>query len=95
MGRLWRLPQGKVEMKDKADSEIQGILGEAFGRYRGGEKTYGVFDKCTDTRDFFNEAEEELLDMIVYAAFQIAKLRALKEKMANVKPREEGKCFRR
>ena len=41
-----------------------------------------VFRPETDTRDLLQEAEEELLDTVVYAAFQIIKIRRVREKLA-------------
>ncbi len=71
-------------MAEQIDAEVKGIFEEAFERYKAGEKTYGVFDKEKDPRDFIREAEEELLDTIVYAAFEIARIRALNNKLKSL-----------
>ena len=67
-----------------ADKETRGIFEDAFGRYKLGESRYGVFDKDTDPRDFLLEGEEELLDLMVYANFEIARIRALKKRIRSV-----------
>lgn len=46
----------------------------AFDRLTAGRKTYGAFSPATDRRDLRLEAEEELLDAIVYAYLAILKL---------------------
>lgn len=68
-------------MENKADSQVKGILDEAFARYKKFEAKYGVPDFEKDPRDFINEAIEELQDTIVYAAFQIARLRFVDKKL--------------
>jgi hypothetical protein len=46
----------------------------AFDRLKGGRKVYGAFSPATDRRDLPREAEEELLDAIVYAYLAILNL---------------------
>ena len=62
----------------KPDTEVKDILADAFSKYKKGEEKYGVIDLDKDPRDFIEEAEAELLDAIVYMAFEISKLRRLK-----------------
>jgi len=50
-----------------------------------GQKKYGVFDPATDTRDLFHEIEEELLDTINYACYQVLKVRAMRERLNDVR----------
>lgn len=66
------------------DKETTAIFEDAFKRYKLGESRYGVFDKDTDPRDFLLEGEEELLDLMVYANFEIARIRALKKRIRSV-----------
>ena len=51
------------------------IFMKAKDRERKGLSKYGKFDPATDNRDMYEEMEEELLDVINYAIFQIKKLR--------------------
>ena len=62
--------------------EVGQILKKALSRCEQGQKCYGVFRPDEDTRDLLQEAEEELLDTVVYACFQILKLRRVREKLA-------------
>lgn len=68
-------------MSNQVDAEVKEIFDEALARYKQGAKTYGVFDKYTDPRNFLKEAEEELLDTIIYTTFEIAKIRTLNNKL--------------
>lgn len=65
----------------KPDTELEGILSDAFAKYRRGEEKHGVIDIDTDRRDFLTEAEDELLDAIVYNAFQIGRLRRARARL--------------
>lgn len=67
--------------RKEIDIKIGCILGTAFDRYNKGELVYGVFDPEKDPRDFLKETEEELLDVIVYAAFQITRLKEMAERI--------------
>lgn len=71
-------------MAEQVDAEVKGIFEEALRRYKKGEQTYGVFDKDNDPRDLLKEAEEEMLDVMVYMAFEIARARGLREKLDSV-----------
>ncbi len=57
------------------DDEIKGIMGDAFDKYRAGEPKHGELDIMTDPRNFLAEAEEELLDTMVYCAAEIIRIR--------------------
>lgn len=57
------------------DEEIKAVLGDAFDKYREGEKKYGELDIMLDPRNFLAEAEEELLDTMVYCAAEIIRIR--------------------
>jgi hypothetical protein len=63
-------------MKPRAESysRFMSIMAAAFDRLKAGERTYGAFSPATDPRDLCHEAEEELLDAIVYAYLAILKL---------------------
>lgn len=54
------------------------VISEALSRYEQGERDYGRLDLSSDPRDFFNEAEAELLDCINYCVFQILRLRQMR-----------------
>ena len=71
-------------MAEQVDTEVKAIFEEAFGRYKTGEQTYGVFDKDNDPRDLLKEAEEEMLDVIVYMAFEIARARGLRSRLDSI-----------
>lgn len=60
------------------DIELQHIFDDAYDKYREGAKEHGELNIDTDTRDFLKEAEYELLDSIVYLAFQIVRLRRMR-----------------
>ncbi len=62
-------------------NDIACIIREALRRHREGEEKYGILDPATDTRDLFHEIEEELLDTINYAVYQILKIRTLRERL--------------
>jgi len=51
------------------------VLEEAFVRMDCGRSVYGPFRPETDPRDLRREAEEELLDCVVYCYFAILALR--------------------
>lgn len=65
------------ENKTAPDAIVKGILDDAFSKYRKGEEKHGVIDLDNDPRNFLEEAEDELLDAIVYMAFEIRRIRAL------------------
>jgi hypothetical protein len=52
------------------------VLARAFARLEAGRAVYGAFNVETDSRDLRAEAEEELLDAVVYSYLAILKLRA-------------------
>ena len=58
--------------------DIETVIKEALSKYDKGRLKYGELDLSTDTKDFINEAEQELLDCINYCVFQILKLRGIK-----------------
>ncbi len=63
-------------MKSGAEScpRFMAVMAAAFDRLTAGRKTYGAFSPATDRRNRPHEAEEELLDAIVYAYLAILKL---------------------
>lgn len=66
-----------IEIKISPDIRVECVLRDAFYKYREGEKKYGPLDRSTDPRNFLKEAEAELLDAIVYMAFEVLRLRDL------------------
>ncbi len=60
--------------------DLEKVIKEALARYDAGRAKYGPLDLDTDERDFIEEMEAELLDCINYAAFQILRLRKLRER---------------
>lgn len=64
-------------MKNDIDKEVHGVLGDAFDKYRGGAKKHGELELMKDPRDFLAEAEAELLDVMVYASFEIIRIRRI------------------
>lgn len=59
-------------------ADIMGVVSEALLRFDQGERDYGRLDLSSDSRDFFDEAEAELLDCINYCTFQILRLRQMR-----------------
>ena len=66
------------------------VMTAAFDRLKAGEKVYGPFDAATDRRDLRREAEDELLDAIVYAYLAIFKLSLRTGKRTGTEYRREG-----
>jgi hypothetical protein len=62
-----------------SDDPVVDIYNEAYKRKVAGAKTYG--EESYLTKDNLKEAEEELLDLINYASFEIVKLRRLRERI--------------
>ena len=60
-------------------ARLESVVAEAFARLEAGRSVYGSFDAAADPRDLRLEAEEELLDAIVYAYLAILKLRAARK----------------
>jgi len=60
------------------DTLVRGVLNDALTKYTEGEKKYGELNIMKDPRNFLKEAEEELLDTMVYCAFEIIRIRRLK-----------------
>lgn len=69
-------------MEIKPDT-IEAVIREALTKYDVGRAQYGGLDLDTDSRDFFLEAEAELLDCINYCVFQILRLRGAKRSRIN------------
>jgi hypothetical protein len=65
-----------VPVKSRAEDypRFMATMTAAFDRLKAGEKVYGPFDPAADRRDLLREAEDELLDAIVYAYLAILKL---------------------
>lgn len=63
------------------EPEVESIIRAALNRHRIGAEKYGVLDPATDTRNLFHEIEEELLDTINYACYQVLQIRALRERL--------------
>jgi len=51
----------------------------ALARMEAGSRKYGSFSPSSDQRDLYSELEDELLDVMNYAAMQILKFRAMRE----------------
>ena len=68
-------PDGSAHPVAEDRATFAAVLEEAFARMDRGQKTYGPFRPETDPRDLRREAEEELLDAIVYCYFAILALR--------------------
>lgn len=58
-----------------ADEAVKVVLRDAFSKYRAGARKHGEINIDADPRNFLKEAEQELLDSIVYTAFEILRLR--------------------
>jgi len=72
-----RSSTGLGQVMKPADEDyprFMAVMTAAFDRLKAGQKLYGTFDAATDRRNLPGEAEEELLDAIVYAYLAILKL---------------------
>ena len=58
------------------------VFSKAVDRMREGAKEYGEYNPETDTRCMLSEAQEELLDAIVYLGMEYERLEKLKEKLS-------------
>lgn len=54
------------------------IFETAVLKYGEGERKYGRYDPATDTRDFLQETEAEIIDAINYLAMFLMKIRAIR-----------------
>ncbi len=61
------------------------VMTEAFDRLKAGERRYGPFSASWDGRDLLQEAEEELLDAIIYCYFAVLKLRAAERRKEEIR----------
>jgi hypothetical protein len=63
-------------VKSKAEDypRFMAVMAATFDRLSAGKRTYGAFSPATDRRDLRHEAEEELLDAIMYTYLAILKL---------------------
>lgn len=64
------------ELKDTQE-DIQKVINKALKRSTIGRRLFGAYKPKVDTRNMYEEAEQELLDCINYCVFQIIKLRSL------------------
>jgi len=64
--------------------QIAQIQKRALARMDAGSKKYGKYDPSEDTRDLFQEMEDELLDAMNYLAMQVWKLRYLRDKTGSI-----------
>lgn len=64
------------ELKDTQE-DIQKVINKALKRSTIGRRLFGAYKPKADTRNMYEEAEQELLDCINYCVFQIIKLRSL------------------
>ena len=65
----------------KDDEAIQEVFRDAFGKYRGGARKHGEIDIDADPRNFLREMEQELLDAMVYLAFEVVRIRRIERKL--------------
>jgi hypothetical protein len=63
---------------EKDWSKVIGVFSKATTRMQRGAATYGEYDPATDTRDLYQEAQEELLDAMNYLAMEYLRLERLK-----------------
>ena len=61
-------------------ARVMGVFALATTRMQGGAKTYGEFNPATDTRCMYHEAQEEILDAIVYLGMQYLNLDEMRRK---------------
>jgi len=61
-------------------ARVMAVFAKATTRMQGGAKTYGEFRPATDPRDMYHEAQEEILDAIVYLGMQYLKLDEMRRK---------------
>ena len=70
--------------------KILGVFHAAVERAVEGQETYGNWSPSCCKRDLYKEAEEELLDTMVYCALQILKLRHTSDKTSDKPPHPLG-----
>ncbi len=58
---------------------VRGIFEDALVKYDEGEKKYGELEIMKDPRNFLKEAETEILDAMVYYAFEVIRIRRLND----------------
>ena len=63
--------------------KILGVFHAAVERAIKGQEVYGNWTPETCRRHLYKEAEEELLDTMVYCALQILKLRHISDKVSD------------
>lgn len=71
-GKYISIPAGG--MKPQAH-DIEAVIRQALSKYEKGRLELGQLDLSTDSRNFIDEAIEEMLDAINYLTFQIIRLR--------------------
>ena len=77
----WRYRM-RPEMADYDDVfQVGQILKRVLVRCEQGQKEYGTYKPETETRDMYEETEQELLDAIVYLCFEIIRLRCVRERV--------------
>ena len=50
---------------------------------KAGSEEYGEYDPKTDTRDMYREAQEEVLDAIVYMGMEYLRLEAMRIRISS------------
>ncbi len=70
-------------MNQKVDPLAE-VFEAALKKFQKGAAKYDTFDPASDTRDFLNEAEAEILDAINYLAMFLLKVRAIQRKAGTV-----------
>lgn len=56
------------------------VFSQAVDRMKAGSADYGEYDPRTDTRDMYHEAQEEILDAIVYLGMEYMRLDDLRHR---------------
>ena len=70
-----------VSAHEKPDwARVMGVFAKATTRMQGGAKTYGEYQPATDQRDMYHEAQEEILDAIVYLGMEYLRLEEMRRK---------------
>lgn len=58
--------------------DIEAVIRQALQKYEKGREELGQLDLSTDSRNFIDEAIEELIDCTNYCVFQIIRLRSIR-----------------
>ena len=60
------------------------VFSKAVDRMKAGSEEYGEYDPATDTRDMYQEAQEEVLDVMVYMGMEYLRLEEMRGRYSDM-----------